>query len=116
MRRGWGRRARAGLCTTLGQDGLTARLLVVHTESDRWRAWPATSVGMQVLASWLARRFTPMGYLLPGDATAGRLDPAHASRFVEGLHDALWVSGLALLAGAAAAALLLTPGARRAAG
>jgi len=48
---------------------------------------------MQVLASWLARRFTPMGYILPGDATAGQLDPAHASPFVDGLHDALWVSG-----------------------
>jgi hypothetical protein len=32
---------------------------------------------MQVLASWLACRFTPMGYVMPGDATAGRLDPAH---------------------------------------
>ena len=53
---------------------------------------------------------------LPGDATAGRLDRAHASPFVDGLCDALWVSGLALLAGAALAALLLTPGARRAAG
>jgi hypothetical protein len=48
--------------------------------------------------------------------TAGQLDPAHASQLVDGLHYAVWVSGLALLAGAALAALLLTPGARRAAG
>jgi DHA2 family methylenomycin A resistance protein-like MFS transporter len=53
---------------------------------------------------------------LPRDATAGRLDAAHASPFVDGLHDALWVSGLALLAGAVLAALLLTPGARPATG
>jgi hypothetical protein len=53
---------------------------------------------------------------LPGGAAGGQLDPAHASPFVDGLDDALWVSRLALLAGAALAALLLTPGARRAAG
>jgi MFS transporter, DHA2 family, methylenomycin A resistance protein len=53
---------------------------------------------------------------LSGGAAAGPLDPAHASPFVDGRHDALWVSGLALLAGAALAALLLSPGARRAAG
>jgi hypothetical protein len=35
---------------------------------------------------------------VPGDVTAGRLDPAHASPFVADLHDALWVSGLALIA------------------
>jgi hypothetical protein len=58
----------------------------------------------------------PLLQLLTGEATAGQLDPAHASPFVDRLHDVLWVSGLALLAGAALAALLLTPGARRAAG
>jgi hypothetical protein len=54
--------------------------------------------------------------LLPSDAGGGRLEEARASRFVDGLHDALWVSGLALLAGTVVAALLLWPGARRAAG
>ena len=53
---------------------------------------------------------------LPGERPPDGSIPAHASPFVDGLHDAPWVSGLALLAGAALAALLLTPGARRAAG
>jgi hypothetical protein len=53
---------------------------------------------------------------LPGDAAAGRLDPAHASPCVDGLHDALWVSGWRCSPASRWPRLLLTPGARRAAG
>jgi DHA2 family methylenomycin A resistance protein-like MFS transporter len=42
------------------------------------------------------------------EAGARRLDPAHAEAFVSGLHDAMWVSGLALLAAAALTAVLVT--------
>jgi MFS transporter, DHA2 family, methylenomycin A resistance protein len=53
---------------------------------------------------------------LPGTRRPdGSIAPTRRRSF-DGLHDALWVSGLALLAGAARAALLLTPGPRRAAG
>jgi len=45
---------------------------------------------------------------LPVTSTAGqRLDPAQGALFVDGLHNAVWVSGLALLAAAALAAILL---------
>jgi DHA2 family methylenomycin A resistance protein-like MFS transporter len=44
---------------------------------------------------------------LPAARGGGRLDPRQAALFVAGLHRALWVSGLALLAAAALAALLL---------
>jgi DHA2 family methylenomycin A resistance protein-like MFS transporter len=44
---------------------------------------------------------------LPASSAGQRLDPRQASLFVAGLHDALWVSGLALLAAAALAAVLL---------
>jgi MFS transporter, DHA2 family, methylenomycin A resistance protein len=44
---------------------------------------------------------------LPSGSTGGRLDAAHAAAFVDGLHDALWVSGVALLAGAVLAVVLL---------
>jgi MFS transporter, DHA2 family, methylenomycin A resistance protein len=44
---------------------------------------------------------------LPAGAADGRLDPPHRLLFVAGLHDALWVSALALLATAALAAALL---------
>lgn len=37
----------------------------------------------------------------------GRLGPAAARTYVDGLHDALWVSGLALLAAAALVAVLV---------
>jgi len=45
--------------------------------------------------------------------TARRLDPPHGALFVDGLHDALWVSGLALLGSALLAALLFSRGAPR---
>jgi MFS transporter, DHA2 family, methylenomycin A resistance protein len=46
---------------------------------------------------------------LPSGGTAGgRLDPTHGAAFVDGLHTALWVSGLALLAAAALVALLFS--------
>lgn len=44
----------------------------------------------------------------PGNA-GGRLSPAGAALFVAGLHQAIWVCGLALLAVAALAAALLNP-------
>ncbi len=44
---------------------------------------------------------------LPGQGSGSRLDATHGTLFVEGLHLALWVSGLALLAVAAIAAALL---------
>jgi hypothetical protein len=44
------------------------------------------------------------------EAGARRLDPAHAQAFVNGIHDAMWVSGLALLAGAVLTALLVPGG------
>jgi MFS transporter, DHA2 family, methylenomycin A resistance protein len=44
---------------------------------------------------------------LPASSAGQRLDPRQGSLFVEGLHAALWVSGLALLAAAALAAVLL---------
>jgi DHA2 family methylenomycin A resistance protein-like MFS transporter len=50
------------------------------------------------------------GYLPSGHSAGQHLDPAQASLFVHGLHNALWVSGLALLA--AAAAVLLYAGRR----
>jgi DHA2 family methylenomycin A resistance protein-like MFS transporter len=37
---------------------------------------------------------------LPRGKTGGRLDPAHAGLFVTGLHNAIWVAGLSLLAAA----------------
>ena len=43
-------------------------------------------------------------------AGARHLDPAHAQGYVDGLHDALWVSALALLAGAVLTALLVPAG------
>ena len=46
-------------------------------------------------------------HLSPGSVAGRRLDPRHASLFVDGLHHALWVSGLALLAAALLAAVLL---------
>jgi DHA2 family methylenomycin A resistance protein-like MFS transporter len=46
---------------------------------------------------------------LPSGASAGgRLDPTHGALFVEGLHTALWASGLALLGAAALVALLFS--------
>ena len=42
-----------------------------------------------------------------GSAPVGRLGPAAARTYVDGLHDALWVSGLALLAAAALVAVLV---------
>jgi DHA2 family methylenomycin A resistance protein-like MFS transporter len=44
---------------------------------------------------------------LPGSGGGGRLDAEASALFIGGLHNALWVSGLALLAVAAACALLL---------
>lgn len=44
---------------------------------------------------------------LPRGSTGGTLDPAQAAIFVAGLHHALWLSGLALLAAALAAVLML---------
>jgi DHA2 family methylenomycin A resistance protein-like MFS transporter len=44
---------------------------------------------------------------LPGSSTTGRLDPAHGTLFVDGLHIALWVSGIALLVVAAISMVLL---------
>lgn len=44
---------------------------------------------------------------LPGSGGGGRLDPKVGSLFIGGLHNALWVSGLALLVAAAAASALL---------
>lgn len=44
---------------------------------------------------------------LPGSNTGHRLDPSQASLFIEGLHHALWLSGLALLAAAVLAFYLL---------
>ncbi|HEX6676736.1 MAG TPA: DHA2 family efflux MFS transporter permease subunit [Actinomycetes bacterium] len=46
-------------------------------------------------------------HLPPGSVAGRRLDPRQGLRFVDGLHHALWVSGLALLAAALLAALLL---------
>ena len=43
-----------------------------------------------------------------GSGTGGRLDPGRQAAFVTGLHHALWVSGLALLAAAALTGLLFT--------
>jgi DHA2 family methylenomycin A resistance protein-like MFS transporter len=43
-------------------------------------------------------------------AGARRLDPAHAQAFVNGIHDAMWVCGAALLAGAVLTALLVPAG------
>jgi MFS transporter, DHA2 family, methylenomycin A resistance protein len=43
---------------------------------------------------------------LPAGHASGRLDASQGRLFVDGLHDALWLSGLALLAVAAVAALL----------
>ncbi|MGH3523249.1 MAG: MFS transporter, partial [Mycobacterium sp.] len=52
-------------------------------------------------------------HLPTGGAGIGRLDTAHAVLFVGGLHHALWVSGLSLVAAAAvAAALLIRPASR----
>jgi DHA2 family methylenomycin A resistance protein-like MFS transporter len=45
---------------------------------------------------------------LPSGSAAGRLDPTHGALFVDGLHTALWVSGLALLGAAALVALLFS--------
>lgn len=45
---------------------------------------------------------------LPPTATAGPLDRRQSSQFINGLHSALWLSGLALLATAGLAAFLLT--------
>jgi DHA2 family methylenomycin A resistance protein-like MFS transporter len=42
-----------------------------------------------------------------GGSTGGRLDPAHGALFVHGLHTALWVSGLALVAVAALTVVLI---------
>jgi DHA2 family methylenomycin A resistance protein-like MFS transporter len=44
---------------------------------------------------------------LPGAGSGGRLDPAQGAAFVTGLHSAIWVSAVALLAAAAVAAVLL---------
>jgi DHA2 family methylenomycin A resistance protein-like MFS transporter len=46
-------------------------------------------------------------HLPPGSVAGRRLDPRQGLLFVDGLHHALWVSGLALLAAALLAALLL---------
>jgi DHA2 family methylenomycin A resistance protein-like MFS transporter len=45
-----------------------------------------------------------------GGATGGRLDAAHGSLFVHGLHTALWVSGLALVAVAILTVVLIPRG------
>jgi DHA2 family methylenomycin A resistance protein-like MFS transporter len=45
---------------------------------------------------------------LSGSSAGQRIDPSQRSLFIAGLHDALWVSGLALLAAAALAALLFS--------
>ncbi len=45
----------------------------------------------------------------PGRGAGRRLDPLASARFVAGLHHALWVSGLAVLAAAALAALTSRP-------
>jgi MFS transporter, DHA2 family, methylenomycin A resistance protein len=42
-----------------------------------------------------------------GGSTGGRLDPAHGALFVNGLHTALWVSGLALVAVAVLTVVLI---------
>jgi DHA2 family methylenomycin A resistance protein-like MFS transporter len=47
-------------------------------------------------------------HLPPGSVAGRRLDPPQGSLFVDGLHDALWVSGLALLASALLAAFLFS--------
>jgi DHA2 family methylenomycin A resistance protein-like MFS transporter len=47
------------------------------------------------------------GRLPAGSSAGGRLGPVHVALFMRGLHDALLVSGLALLASAALAAALL---------
>jgi len=43
---------------------------------------------------------------LPGGSAGQRLDPSQRLLFIDGLHNALWVSGLALCAAAVLAALL----------
>jgi len=43
---------------------------------------------------------------LPGSSAGQRLDPSQRLLFIDGLHNALWVSGLALFAAAVLAALL----------
>jgi MFS transporter, DHA2 family, methylenomycin A resistance protein len=45
---------------------------------------------------------------LPGISIGPRLDPAQGRLFIDGLHNALWVCGLALLASAALAAVLFS--------
>ena len=50
---------------------------------------------------------------LPAGSAGGRLDATHGALFVDGLHTALWVSGLALLAAAPLVALLFSRQASR---
>jgi MFS transporter, DHA2 family, methylenomycin A resistance protein len=45
---------------------------------------------------------------LPGASAGARLDPSQGKLFISGLHDALWVCGLALLGAALLAAALLS--------
>jgi DHA2 family methylenomycin A resistance protein-like MFS transporter len=45
---------------------------------------------------------------LPGISIGPRLDPAQGKLFIDGLHNALWVCGLALFASAALAAVLFS--------
>jgi DHA2 family methylenomycin A resistance protein-like MFS transporter len=47
-------------------------------------------------------------HLPSGTSAGGRLGPAHGALFVDGLHTALWVSGLALLGAAVLVALLFS--------
>jgi DHA2 family methylenomycin A resistance protein-like MFS transporter len=47
-------------------------------------------------------------HLPSGGSAGGRLDPTHGALFVDGLHTALWVSGLALLGAAVLVALLFS--------
>lgn len=53
---------------------------------------------------------------LPGEKSGGPLDAAHGQFFVNGLHHAIWVAGLTLLAAAVLVALLVLKGRRGATG
>jgi DHA2 family methylenomycin A resistance protein-like MFS transporter len=50
---------------------------------------------------------------LPGGTAGPPLDAAQGTLYVTGLHHALWLAGLALLAAAALAAVLFAPAGRR---
>jgi DHA2 family methylenomycin A resistance protein-like MFS transporter len=94
----------AGLCftpmTTIAVSGVPASRAGMASAIHNATRQLGQVLGVAVLGA-LVNAYLPTGI------SAGRLDPSKGALFVAGLHNALWVSGLALRGTAVLAALLL---------